>query len=297
MTSLFRAAPFLLTLGFAGFPFAVLGAENAGPPRVFVSVAPQLGLVRAVAGELVHVETMVEAGHSPHTYAPSPAKLTRLSGAVLYFSIGLPLEAGWLTRLRSLNPGLAVADMLRYVPRRSLEGHGHEDHGREEGALDPHVWLSPRRCAIMAHTIEQALARLLPEKAALFAAGRRALVSRAMALDQELLELTSNLQDRTLAVYHPAFGYFAEDYGLHQLAVELEGKLPTPRQLTGVLQQLRRAGTKVLLVQPEFDQRIAETLARQGGVRVVPCSPLGEDPLTTAKTLATLLVPSSPAGR
>ena len=78
-------------------------------------------------------------------------------------------------------------------------------------------------------------------------------------------------------VFHPAWGYFADEYGLRQVAVELEGKEPTDRELTELQQLARREGVRVIFVQPQISGQSAEAIARAVGARVEVFDPLAED--------------------
>ena len=87
-------------------------------------------------------------------------------------------------------------------------------------------------------------------------------------------------------VFHPAFGYFTDTYDLVQEAVEIEGKSPRPRQLANLIGQARKDGVKVIFVQPQFDPRSAETIARAVGGRVVSIDPLAENILQNIQVMA-----------
>ena len=88
-------------------------------------------------------------------------------------------------------------------------------------------------------------------------------------------------------LFHPAFGYFAQAYGLEQQAVEVAGKTPTPRQLTGLIRKAKADGVTLIFVQPQFDQRSAAVVAKAIGGAVVPMDPLAKDVLANLKTMAT----------
>ena len=96
--------------------------------------------------------------------------------------------------------------------------------------------------------------------------------------------------DRAFIIYHPALSYFARDYGLHQISIEEGGKEPSPAHLKGLMDLCRKEGVRIIFVQPEFDRRNAEIIARQTGTRVVPINPLSydweEEMLNVAKSLS-----------
>lgn len=120
---------------------------------------------------------------------------------------------------------------------------------------------------------------------------RRALIERhAAALQQELKTADANFGKRlagcrgmTFYVYHPAFGYFAGDYGLVQKAVEVDGKAPSPRQLAHLVEQARRDDVSTIFVQPQFPRRSARILASRIGGRVISVNPLSRDSLAVLR--------------
>ena len=91
----------------AGLGPAVASAALA----VAVSVLPQKTFVERIGGERVSVQVMVTPGASPDTYDPSPRQLAALTGARLYFSVGVPFEGPWLPRLRRASPQMEVVDL------------------------------------------------------------------------------------------------------------------------------------------------------------------------------------------
>ena len=83
--------------------------------------------------------------------------------------------------------------------------------------------------------------------------------------------------DRAFIIYHPALSYFARDYGLHQISIEEGGKEPSPAHLKGLMDLCKKEGVRVIFVQPEFDRRNAEIIAKQTGTRVISINPLSYD--------------------
>ena len=78
-------------------------------------------------------------------------------------------------------------------------------------------------------------------------------------------------------VVHPSWGYFARDYGLRQMPVEIEGKAPKPRQLMQLVDAAKKAKIRAIFVQPEFSDKSARLLAEELRVPVLKISPLAEN--------------------
>ena len=202
-------------------------ARAADPLTVFVTVVPQETFVSRIGGEHVRVNALVRAGQDPHAYEPTARQIAALAEADLYVRVGVGFEDAWMSRLLVANPRMRVLDAQDGIEvRRKAAGHDHgdPDHGHDHGDVDPHVWTSPARVKIMGARIRDALADLAPEYAADFAANYDRFAADLDALDTEIRARLAGVENRRFMVYHPAWGYFADDYGLKQLAIEEEGK-------------------------------------------------------------------------
>lgn len=283
-----------------------VGVAYAGPLKVFVTLAPQKELVERLGGDRVQVMVLVPSGADPHTFEPSPAQMKALADSSLFFPIGIPFEKNLIARIRSLNPQLKIVPMDQGLPKRFLAGHrhggeeagrgakergsgkaegqspeiaasGHERPFHGEGEPDPHVWLSPPLVMAMARTAVLALMEADPEDTAGYEARYKSFLSDVAALD---LEIHKTFQDakppRAFYVFHPSWGYFADAYGLEQVAVESEGKEAKPAHLKDIITSARRTGVKILFVQPQFSTRSAEMVAKEIGARLEVIDPLAE---------------------
>jgi len=260
-----RIARWLAVLG------AVAGTEactesSDGRPVVVTSVLPQQYVVDRLAEDLVRTEVMIPPGASPTTYEPGIAQVRQLDRATLYIKVGhpaFPFEAAWLDKLLAEAAKVTVVD-------------GSAGIGIREG--DPHYWLAPRHFESMAIHVADELEAVLPGMHR--PAMRRRLASlraEVEALDDEIRTLLSDIERRTFVVFHPAWGYFAEAYGLEQIAVEHEHKEPGPHQLAAFLRRARVDEVRVVFVQPQFARDSAEVLARELGARVEVLDPLAYD--------------------
>jgi zinc transport system substrate-binding protein len=303
------------------------GEAEASEKTVFVTIPPLVSLVERLSPEPLDVQALLQPADDPHTFELTPRQAVSLGKADLFYSVGLEFEKNLVKRFREMNPDARVIDLSQLVPLRELtaddaepaaakdhEGHdhGHHDHhdhhdhdhgdhgdharaGHDHGvgARDPHFWLDP---VIMANLIEQMAGGLAPlisqEEGSL-----RQLKQNGVALRQELKSVNEQIQEelepyrgRILFVYHPAFGYFADRYGLRQVSVEVGGKSPTPRQITQIVRRAKADNVKVIFVQPQFDPKSAELIARQIGGHVMPLDPLAPDLPANLKTISETIV-------
>jgi zinc transport system substrate-binding protein len=259
-------------------------AADAPPLRVFVSVLPQQTFAERVGGAHVQVQTLVPPGSSPESFTPTPRQVAALAEADLYLRIGMPFEEAWMERIRATNPRMAILDLREGLPLRRMEAHHHEGghheqtHESHQGeALDPHLWTSPRLVQGMAAAIRDRLTALDPAHGAEYATNYQGFVAELQQLDTEIGELLHGVEGRSFLVFHPAWGYFADAYGLQQIAIEREGKEPGAKALAEVIASARTSGAKVIFMQPQSDPRLARQVAANIGGQVATIDPLAAD--------------------
>jgi zinc transport system substrate-binding protein len=271
---------------------AAPGAEGeaADVLHVTVSVPPQQYFVERIGGSRVRVTSMVPAGTEPHTYEPSAAQMRALSQADLYLTIGEGFEQTWMDRFRSINPDMQVVATHAGIERVPEVDHGHEDgapeddehedddeHENDERTLDPHIWVAPRLVAVQAQTIHAAIVALDPAHQAEYDTNLAAFLADIETLDAEIRASLDGAPRRRFIVFHPAWGYFARDYGLEQIPVEVGGQEPSASELAEVIRLAREEGIRVILAQPEFSTVAAETIAHEIDGEVLLVSPLAQD--------------------
>lgn len=248
------------------------------PMQVMVSILPQKYFVERVGGDRVAVTVMVEPGASPATYEPKPEQLTALSDAVAYFSIGVPFEQAWLDRIRDANPAMRMVDTTAGIERRPM--------GANSENLDPHIWLSPSLVKTQSATIADTLADLDPAHAADYQTRLEAFMSDIDTLDAEIRQTLDGADQRKFIVFHPAWGYFARDYDLEQIPIEVGGQEPSAAELAALIERAQAEQIPVIFAQPEFSTRDAETIAEEIGGEVLLISPLNPDWLANMQTVA-----------
>jgi zinc transport system substrate-binding protein len=261
------------------------GAQ-ARPISVFVSILPQKYFVERIAGCQADVSVMVGPGDSPETYEPTPRQIAALSEARVYFQIGVPFERVWMTRLRAANPAMLVVDITVGIQRRSIEGSetAPSDHA---GLSDPHVWTSPMLVKSMAVHIRDTLMKLNPAHAETYERNYRQFAADLDALDAEIRTRLSPYAGGAFLVFHACWGYFADGYGLRQIAIEAEGKEPGPRTLARIISEAKALKIRVVFVQPQFSRASAEMIAKQIGGHVVAVDPLAENYIENMRQVAT----------
>ena len=248
------------------------GRATERPLPVFVSILPQAGFVAEIGGPLVDVQVLVGPGHSPATYEPTPRQMAALSQARVFFCAGVPFERGLVPKVA----GLASAPLIagRQIKRSAASSSHKHDHG---AGLDAHSWLDPIQAMALTDTICLHLSRLMPAEATGFATRRDEIKKRLADLDTDIRETLSPWVGAEFFVFHPAYGHFARRYGLVQIAVEAGGREPSARQLATVIDQAKAAGARVIVVQPQFSRRSAQSVAQAIGAEILVLDPLAGD--------------------
>ena len=245
---------------------------SGGRLSVTVSIVPQKYFVERVGGERVDVNVMVLPGNNPATYEPRPEQLTALSESAAYFSIGVPFEDAWLEKIAAANDGMLMVDTAAGIERMPMEvGHGHG-----EGPLDPHIWLSPELVKVQAQNIADALAQLDPAHDGEYKANLDAFIVDIDELEADIKETLAGANSKFI-VFHPAWGYFAHDFELEMIPIEIGGQEPSAQELAHLIAEAQEEGIRVIFAQPEFSSQDAETIAREIGGEVLLVSPLAED--------------------
>ena len=249
----------------------------ADPDLVFVSIAPQKFFVERIGGNEIQVEVMVNPGESPATFNPNPKKMSLLAYAKLYFSIGVPFEKVWISRIKNIQPKLKIIPLNKNTTPSS-------DHHQGEG--DPHIWLSPPLVKKMVSKIEVALSRQRPEKSAFFKKNYQALIKDIDKLDQEIRQIFAKSKKHTFMVFHPAWTHFAETYSLKQISIEHQGKEPGPRALQEIINVGKKQNIKIIFVQKQFGLTVAKKIAKMIGATVREMDPLSENYIDNMRNTA-----------
>jgi zinc transport system substrate-binding protein len=246
---------------------------------VSVSILPLKQFVERVGGAHVEVSVMVGQGQSPAIYAPTAKQMARLAAAEIFFRAGVPFEQVWMDRLHAANPNMRIVDLRSgIVPSSSPEREEPSaDDLHHPGGQDPHLWTSPPLVKRMGMTIFDALAEADPANRDEYHARLQAFLAELDDLDARIRIELEGVRARRFLVFHPAWAYFADTYGLEQIAIEHAGKEPGPRSLARLIEESKAHGTRVVFVQRQFSTRLADTVARAIGARVVVLDPLAED--------------------
>jgi zinc transport system substrate-binding protein len=274
----------------------VLSAMGFSQPlQVAVSIDPQRFLVERIGGDTIKVVTIVPAGKNPHSYEPTPSQMKELSRSVVWFIIRIEFEQAIMPKIKSLYPHIRIVDTSIGIKRRimreeELDKHDHDHDHDEVGAEDTHIWMSVRLMKNQADVVYKTLVEINPSQKALYKKNYENLLKELDILDKELSRKLAPYKGKEFFIYHPVLGYFADDYGLRQISIEIKGKEPSPSQLAKVINLARKHKVKIIFVQEGFSKKSAETVAKAIGGKVVEINPLTSDYLNMMRKIGDMLV-------
>ena len=273
-------------------------SHTTNRPVVAVSIVPQAWLVTQIAGDRVDVLTLTNPGDSPAVYQPTDAQVSRLMSSAVYFRIGVPFERGrWFEAIQAAGHppiidtrnGITLKQMPAHTDRH--EEHNHT-HNHNHAGADPHIWLCPRLLKRQARTITDSLSKFDPAHADEYARNFRSLETRLDELDATIRAKLEPIKGKAVFVFHPAWGYFADEYGFRQIPIQLQGKDPSDHELTQLQQLARHEGVKVIFVQPQITSRAAQAVAHAIGGRVEQIDPLAPDAVANLFYVASAIAKS-----
>ncbi len=260
---------------------ALLAVACAAPqpaddrPLITVSIAPLRSLVEAIVGNGVRVEVLIPEGASPETFEPTPRQIAALADSRAVYTVGLmEFERGLTSRM-----GVATTPLCEGV--ELIGGHYHDGHNH---GADPHIWTSPPELRIMAKNLHHHLREIFPD---------------STCYDERYAELDAALKDLDLyaqscfamcekeyfIIYHPALTYFARAYGIEQVAIEQEGREPSVRSITELIERARRDSVRQVFYQRPYPASVVETVAESIGAEPIEIDVLAEDIYATLNFL------------
>lgn len=274
--------------------------EKKEKERIFVSILPQKYFVERIAEDNFDVQVMVQPGHNPATYEPTPQQMVELTQTKIYFSIGVPFEESWLQKIQETNQGMKIIDtrkgieLIEMVSSRDLLIRiGVEkkimEHKKATEIIpekDPHIWLSPLLVKIQAENIFNELVILDPGNKDFYHQNLKNFQKDLDKIHNETEDIFSKIGKKEFLVFHPAWGYFADEFGLTQIPIEIQGKTPNPKELSALLSFANYKNIKVIFVQQQFSSREAEVVAEAIKGKVIKIDPLAENYLENLRVIS-----------
>jgi zinc transport system substrate-binding protein len=269
-------------------------AETSDTINMVVTIQPQLEFARKVGGDKVTVAAMVPPGAEPHTYEPLPSQITNLAKADIYAQVGsgVEFELAWLDKLKATNDKMLIVDCSTGIElietgeeheEEHIGEHEEEQEGHHHGAFDPHIWTSPANAIIMAENIMEGLKTVDPANSEYYENNFQAYKQQLLTLDSNIRDSLKTVDNRAFMTYHPAFAYFAHDYGLEMIAIQEEGKEPSAADITNLIKTAKEKKIKIIIISPQFNPQSAETIAGEIGCKTIEVDVLAPDYLENTR--------------
>ena len=236
-------------------------------PTITVSIAPLKSLAEAIVGDDVRIEVLIPAGASPETFEPTPRQITAMIDSRAVYTVGL-ME---FERSLTSRAGIATTPLCEGI--ETIGGHYHNGHSH---GADPHIWTSPRELRVMAENMHRHLRTIFPDSTC-YDERYAQLDSALVELDHYVASCWAMSERNYFVIYHPALTYYARAYGIEQVAIEQEGREPSARSLTNLIERARRDGVKRVFYQRPYPASVVEVTAEAIGAEAVEIDPLAED--------------------
>lgn len=249
----------------------IMKDKNVDILTVAVSIIPQVTFVKQVTGDHAEVVVMIPPGKSPANYQPKPEQLKDFSRADIYFSIGVPAEKALLDKAKGLNKNMHIINLANIVSEK------YPDIEFSPGKRDPHIWLSPKRVCVIVDTIAQKLSNIDKKNEKVYLKNAREYIDKLNKLDRDIKSSLEKLDKKTFIVYHPAFGYFADDYNMEMISLEKSGKDININSLERVINKAKKENIKVIFYQKEIDSKKVSIIAKEINGDAVRLDPLAPD--------------------
>lgn len=264
-------------------PFFPASGRADNKLQIMTATTDLAALAQEIGGDKVNVESIARGYQDPHFVEAKPSFLLKLRRADLLIVVGLELEIGWLPPLitQSTNPKIQVGapgyfDASRYAKILEIPtGQVTRAEGDVHPLGNPHYWLDPENGLRIARAIQGKLSEMRPNDSAYFAQRYASFEQRLKQADQQWLADMKPYAGRKIVTYHRSWPNFAEHFGLN-VAGYVEprpGIPPSPQHTVELISLMKREGVKVIVVEPYFDLKTPNSVARETGGQVLVLTP------------------------
>lgn len=269
------------------------GMNGTKPLQIKVSIAPQAFFADKIGGQRVECDYLIPAGASPTTYSPTPRQLINMANSDIYLKLGHP---NFLFEKIHIDPILSNLSELQVISMWDPPVSSDQTSRAAETLPavnvwndDPHIWMAPANVRQFVGKIAAGLMALDPEHKNEYQQNLIELIREIDQLDSTISAILKGPVNRKFVVFHPILGYFADQYGLEQIAIEHEGKEPGPARIVDLIAKIQSKDIRVIFIQQGFSKRGVEVIAREIGASIVVLDPLRYDWLTNMYQIAEMI--------
>jgi zinc/manganese transport system substrate-binding protein len=258
-------------------------AAEAKKLEVITSTTDLAALAQEVGGDRISVDSIAKGYQDPHFVEAKPSFLLKLRHADLLIAVGLELEIGWLPPLVTqsgnprIQPGAAgYLDASQFAEILDIpKGQITRAMGDVHPQGNPHYWLDPDNGRRIAKGIADKLSQMSPGDASYFQQRYQDFDKRLTVAEKGWEAQMRPYAGRKAVTYHNSWPNFAHHFHLNVVGyVEPRpGIPPSPGHTLELIQAMRRDNVRIILVEPYFDLKTPESIARAVGGKVVVMMP------------------------
>jgi ABC-type Zn uptake system ZnuABC Zn-binding protein ZnuA len=251
--------------------------------KVVTSTTDLYDIAKSVGGDRINATHIGEGYQDPHFIEAKPSFVLQLRNADVWAFVGLDLEIGWMPLLLdgARNPkirpgGSGYVDASKAIKVLDTpQGNVDRSMGDVHPLGNPHYWLDPENGRRIARMFKAKFTELDPKNAAAYDANERAFEARLNAAEKDWAGDIAKIRGKPVVAWHTSWRYFAEYNGMNIVAfIEPKpGVPPSPAHLYTVIQTVKRTGAKAIVMEPFYDRKVADLVARQTGIKVLLLPP------------------------
>ncbi len=239
--------------------------RQSGKLKVAATIFPIYDFVKNIGGEFVEPILIVRPGESPHTFSPTIRDLKRIKGAKAIFVNNFGLDE-WVKKIAS---SAGIKNIVNVNETLSSVVKAHNGN--------PHLWLNPDYAIEECRIIRDTLCRIDPPHSKAYEKNFENYTEKIKAESEEIKKELSDLKNKNFVAFHPAYEYFAEYFGLNEIAVveETPGQKPTPKKIMAIENLIKSGKVKVIFKEPQLSSDVVDAIKEDTGVKVSELDPLG----------------------
>jgi len=246
---------------------------NYATTNIVVSITPQKTFLEQIAKDKVNITVMVKQGVSVHTYEPKPSDMKSITKADIYFAIGVEFEEHWLNKFKLINNNIIVSDTSKGIVKLTSTKHNHH---HEDEHLDPHIWTSPTNVKQIAKNMLDVLIEKDGKNKLFYIKNYKEFIKKINSTDMIIKDILKSKDNNKFMVFHPSWQYFANEYNLTQIPIEIEGKNPKPKTIKKLILVAKKNKIKSIFSSPYKSNKMARLISNELHIKIVKISPMNK---------------------
>src|SRR5687768_3564368 len=258
---------------------ALIAAPADAQLRVVTSTTDLYDIAKAVGGNRISATHIGEGYQDPHFIEAKPSFVLQLRRADVWAFVGLDLEAGWMPLLldgarnsKIKRGGTGHVDVSRAIPLLDIpRGNVDRSQGDVHPLGNPHYWLDPENGRKIARLFKKKFTELDSKNEAVYDANEKAFIARLDAAEKSWAPLVAQIKGKPVVAWHTSWRYFAEYNGMNIVAFmePKPGVPPSAAHLANVMAKIRETGAKAIVMEPFYDKKVGEMVAKQTGAKLL----------------------------